>query len=214
MARAVHGRRRLSRDRRDPHLLLNAATDSREQTPQQAPSSRERCSPHDARARRHAVSGAAAGRRGHARGSGFRRARQCRRSGAPGEGQPADDRPLLPRIGFCGLARIQAAPGAEPRRRDIDPASRGRARRQHADRDAQGLAGRGERACQPRAAYLAGGYRARRHADRESAAGRLLRRRQHVDVHGERRAGALFPARAGLELSISTRICSSSRRRR
>ena len=102
-------------------------------------------------------------------------------------------------LGFAGLREFKLhlaqslAVGTSTLHRAVVPGDT------HADRDAQGLAGRGERARQPRAAHRAGRYRARRHADRESAASRLLRGRQHVDVHGERRAGALLPARPRLE---------------
>ena len=41
------------------------------------------------------------------------------------------------------------------------------------------------------------------------AARRLLRRRQHVDVHGQRRAGALLPPRHSRRMPTSTPICSS-----
>ena len=64
-------------------------------------------------------------------------------------------------LGFAGLREFKLQPGADACRRDVDAASGTRSRRQHADRHAQGPAGRGERAYQPRAAHRAGDGRTR-----------------------------------------------------
>ena len=76
--------------------------------------------------------------------------------------------------------------------------------------DAQGLAGRGERARQPRAAHRAGGHRARRRRGSPRRGASIATRVGNtLDVHGERRPGALLPAGPRLEFPTSTRTCSS-----
>ena len=126
---------------------------------------------------------------------GVRAACERRRARAPRQREPAHDHAVLPLARLCRPARVQAAARAERRRRQIDAAPRGRARRRHADGDAQGAAERGQRADEPRAARRARAARARRGAHRQGAARGLLRRGQRLDVHGERRAGALRAAR-------------------
>ena len=67
-------------------------------------------------------------------------------------------------LGFAGLRDFKLRLAQSLAVGNVDAAPRRRARRRHADGDAQGAAGRGERARESRAARRAGGNRARRRA--------------------------------------------------
>ena len=195
---AVHRRRRLSRHRRDPHLLLTAiGRDPHDQAPHHAArppwatcslTMRERAAV--------AVAGAAAGRRGDARRI---RNSRCAPTSTRWRAGPSVSPPTIIRfcraLGFAGLREFKLrlaqslAVGTSTLHRAVAPGDNMQTVTHKVLQGAASALANLEQHIVPE------DTRARRRADRQGAPRRLLRRRQHVDVHGQRRAGALLAAR-------------------